>query len=116
MRHGRAAHRRWRRDRAGRAGNRGPDVCHRDRPAPTFRGENGVSAGFIGHSGATRARVPDGLGDGKAGENTLVETDRTRSEARLAGGLEIASATGPVVLSAVVAADPGAGFARHLLG
>ena len=92
-----------------------PDVHHRDHPASKFRGENGVSVGFTSHYRAMRGRFPGGLGDGEAGENILIETDRTWSEDDLGGCLEVATAVGPVVLRSVVVADPCVEFARHLL-
>lgn len=98
-----------------KAGEPAPDVHHRDHPVSKFRGENGVSVGFTSHYRAMRARFPGGLADGEAGENILVETDETWSAADLAGGLEIATAAGPVVLRSVVVADPCVEFARHLL-
>lgn len=92
-----------------------PDVHHRGHPASKFRGENGVSIGFTSHYGLMRGRFAGGLADGEAGENILVETERTWSAAELAGGLDIAGGAGVVRLAAVVVADPCVEFARFLL-
>ena len=97
------------------AGERLPDVHHRDHPASRFRGENGISVGFTSHYTAMRARFAGRLADGEAGENILIETDQTRAERDLAGGLEIATERGTVILRSIVVADPCVEFARHLL-
>lgn len=100
----------------GQDGVRISDVHHRDHPDSKFRGENGLSIGFTSHYDLMRARFPRGLGDGAAGENILVASDRTWSAADLAGGVTIATAGGVLVsLSSVVVADPCVEFARWLL-
>jgi hypothetical protein len=96
-------------------GDRVADVHHRDHPASKFRGDNGISVGFTSHYAAMRARFPGALGDGEAGENILVETRRTWSEDDLAGGIEVVTERGVVVLAPVVVAEPCVEFARHLL-
>ena len=97
------------------AGNPVPDVHHRDHPASKYRGENGVSVGFTSHYAVIKGRFPGSLADGEAGENILVETDRTWSEADLTGGLMVSTASGGIRLRSVVVADPCVEFARHLL-
>lgn len=96
-------------------GTRVHDVHHRDHPASKFRGDNGLSIGFTSHYGTMRAMFPGGIDDGQAGENLLVETDRTWSGEDLALGLVALTADGPVRLERVIVADPCVEFARWLL-
>src|SRR5207253_1296007 len=59
-------------------GERILDVHHKDHPASrNVRGSNGISIGFTAHYDALRARFGTHLEDGLAGENILVQTDRT---------------------------------------
>jgi hypothetical protein len=99
----------------GRDGAVIPDVHHRDHSESKHRGDNGVCIGFTSHYDVMRARFPGGLEDGIAGENLLVETDRTWSAADLAGGLVVRTAAGPVVLQSVIVADPCVEFARFVI-
>lgn len=92
-----------------------PDVHHRDHPASKFRGENGLSVGFTSHYQAMRTHFPVDPGDGAAGENIVVATDRRWSEDELAPGLEIVTAAGPVAVHGVIAAAPCVEFARYML-
>src|SRR5438876_11913135 len=65
-------------------GERICDVHHKDHPASrNVRGRNGISIGITAHYDAMRARFGAHLGDGLAGENILVQTDRTFGEADL---------------------------------
>lgn len=89
-----------------------PDVHHRDHPQSKFRGENGVSIGFTGHYAAIRGRY-DHLADGMAGENILVEAPGLQDAASFADGVAIDTASGQVVLSAVVPAPPCVEFSKY---
>jgi hypothetical protein len=91
------------------------DVHHRDHPESKHRGDNGISICFTSHYDAMRARFPGGIEDGQAGENLLIESDRTWSEADLVGGLVVRTADGPVRLEQVIVADPCVEFSRWLL-
>ena len=93
------------------------DVHHRDHPASKHReGSNGLSVGFTSHYDAMRARFGSHLGDGLAGENILVATERRFTEDDLAAGLVIETTNGePVHLVHVVVATPCVEFARFAL-
>ena len=92
-----------------------PDVHHRNHPESKNRGDNGVSVGFTSHYDGMRARFPGGLDDGQAGENLLIETNRTWSEFDLGSCLVVHTRSGPVRLRDVIVADPCVEFARWLL-
>jgi hypothetical protein len=93
------------------------DVHHRHHPASKNRdGENGLSIGFTWHYRAMRDRFGDHLDDGLAGENILVETDRSIDEDELAGGLLIAGQDGArLSLHSVFVAAPCVEFTRFAL-
>jgi hypothetical protein len=92
------------------------DVHHRDHPQSKFRGENGVSVGFTGHYAKIRARYGDRLTDGIAGENILVDVDRTVTENDLEGGIVIVSGDGPLALDAMLVAAPCVEFSKFCDG
>jgi hypothetical protein len=92
------------------------DVHHRDHPRSRYRGENGISFGFTAHYDVMRNAFGAHLTDGIAGENILVATDRTWTEAELAGGVVIETAGGPVRLDRVVVATPCVEFSTFCLG
>lgn len=93
-----------------------PDVHHRDHPQSKFRDENGVSVGFTGHYVRIRERYGDQLTDGIAGENILVDADRTVNEADLEAGIVIVSGDGPLALEAILAAAPCVEFSKFCAG
>jgi hypothetical protein len=93
-----------------------PDVHNATYPTSKFRGENGISVGFTSHYVAMRARFGAHLTDGIAGENILIETDRTFREEEFARGLRIEGVddTG-VDLAEILSAEPCAEFSRFSL-
>jgi hypothetical protein len=98
------------------AGAMVPDVHNATHPVSKFRGENGVSFGFTSHYAAMRARFGDHLTDGIAGENILIETDRTFHEEEFAHGIRIESADGSHAnLTEILSAEPCAEFSRFSL-
>lgn len=99
------------------AGGQLLDVHNARHPAPKQRhGLNGLSIGFTSHYARMRDRFNHPLPDGGAGENILVATGRTWSEAELAGGLVIETATGQCLhLERVVVAPPCVEFTRWLM-
>ena len=99
------------------AGERVPDVHHRDHPTSKLRGtENAISFGLTAHYAAMRGRFGDHLADAVAGENILIATDRPASLDDVAGGLIVETARGSVELGQVAVAHPCAPFSRFALG
>jgi hypothetical protein len=92
------------------------DVHHRDHPESKFRGENGLSFGFSSHYGVMRGEFGDHLRDGIAGENILIDTDRTIPHDQVEHGIVIASAGAMIPLDAVQVAAPCAEFSKFSLG
>jgi hypothetical protein len=71
------------------------------------RGVNGISIGFTSHYREMRERCGPHLSDGIAGENILVESDRSFALADLGQRLVIQTATGALVhLAELVVAAP----------
>lgn len=93
------------------------DVHNAAHPASKNRsGTNGISVGFTSHYATMRARFGDHLADGIAGENILVETDRTYMGADLARGIAIEAAGGALIpLEDVIIAEPCVEFSRYAL-
>ena len=93
------------------------DVHNARHPATKQRqGLNGLSVGFTSHYAAMRDRFGHPLPDGAAGENILVATDRSWSEAELAAGLAIETAAGQrLLLTRVIVAAPCVEFTRWLM-
>jgi hypothetical protein len=93
------------------------DVHNATHPASKNRaGTNGISIGFTSHYAAMRARFGDHLADGIAGENILVATDRTFTEADFASGIQIEAADGEMIrLEEVIIAEPCVEFSRYAL-
>ena len=77
-------------------------------------GSNGISLGFSCHYEAMRAKFGTHLVDGIAGENILVETEQTQTQADLGPALAIRiAATGQFVyLKDIVVAAPCVPFSR----
>src|SRR5258707_9544271 len=75
------------------------DIHHAQHQATrNSHGKNDLSVGFTSHYAAMRARFGQHLVDGCAGENILVDTDRTFTLADVAGGLAIQNPdTGQIV-------------------
>jgi hypothetical protein len=98
-------------------GTRTIDVHNQDHPASkNVRGINGVSLGFTSHYAAMCERFGSHLTDGIAGENILIETDRSFAEPDLADGLIIAGGNGQrVTLAQIVVAAPCVEFTRFAL-
>lgn len=90
------------------------DVHHRDHPMSKNRdGDNGISIGFIPHYDLMRARLGEHLDNGLAGENILVETDQTFTEADLPERLLIQRNDGSTIeLINVQVAEPCVEFTR----
>jgi hypothetical protein len=61
------------------------DVHSAQHPDSRFAGVNGISLGFTGHYRAMRKRFGEHLVDGCAGENILVEVDKSFALADLGG-------------------------------
>jgi hypothetical protein len=94
------------------------DIHHRDHSASkqSRGGENAVSIGFTSHYRTMRDRFGEHLSDGIAGENILVETDRTVSEDDLSLGLVITLQNGQNVrLESVIVAEPCVEFTRFAI-
>jgi hypothetical protein len=92
------------------------DVHHGDHPASKNRGDNGLSIGFTAHYRSMRDHFGEHLGDGIAGENILVETDRSIEPDELLGGLLILGQDGvKLPLQSVIVAAPCVEFARYAL-
>lgn len=93
------------------------DVHHARHPRSKHRGGiNGVSLGFTTHYDAIRERFGAHLGDGIAGENILIETDRRFTADDLGDGIVIAGEAGRrLALDSIVVAAPCVEFARYAL-
>lgn len=92
------------------------DVHHRDHPASKNREDNGVSIGFTAHYDAMRTRFGAHLPDGIAGENILVQTERSVTEDELEEGLVIETGTGEMLLlERILVAEPCVEFTRYAL-
>jgi hypothetical protein len=99
----------------GLAGGEGMvDVHNTAHPASkNQRGVNGISIGFTSHYQAMRERFGPHLADGCAGENILVETDRSFSLDDLGEQLAIETAAGAIVsLTALLVAAPCVEFSQ----
>jgi hypothetical protein len=90
------------------AGEQLIDVHNADHPdSKNLRGINGISIGFTSHYREMRERCGPHLSDGIAGENILVESDRSFALADLGQRLVIQTATGALVhLAELVVAAP----------
>ena len=99
-------------------GERVIDVHNVDHPSSkNQRGLNGISVGFTGHYQAMRERCGPHLADGCAGENILVEADRTFALGDLGGRLAIETAGGAIVhLADLLVAAPCAEFSQFAAG
>jgi hypothetical protein len=93
------------------------DVHHADHPdTKNSGGVNGISLGFTAHYAAMRDRFGEHLSDGIAGENILVETERSFSDEDLAAGIVITGDDGArLELDAIVVAAPCVEFTRFAL-
>lgn len=99
------------------AGERVPDVHHRDHPTSKLRGtENAISFGLTAHYVVMRDRFGAHLVDTVAGENILIAADHTIALEDVAGGLIVETARGSVELGQVAVAHPCAPFSRFALG
>lgn len=99
-----------------KSGDEAVDVHNRLHPGSKFRGDNGVSIGFVSHYDAMRARFGGHLTDGIAGENILVEIDRMVHPDEIALGLVIRTASGyEIRLTDIIVAPPCVEFARYAL-
>ena len=98
-------------------GDRILDVHHAEHPMSKNRdGDNGISIGFVSHYDLMRSRVGEHLANGLAGENILVETDRTFTSDNLPERLRIERANGEVVeLVNIRAAEPCVEFTRFAM-
>jgi hypothetical protein len=98
-------------------GERILDVHHQDHPASkNVRGRNGISIGFTAHYDAMRMRFGGHLADGLAGENILVQSDRTFCEADLRDGVAIVLQDGRAIrLDRILVAEPCVEFTRYAL-
>jgi hypothetical protein len=90
------------------------DVHHAGHPESKNRqGVNGISIGFTSHYRAMRERFGAHLADGCAGENILVESDRSWDAEQLGGPLVIQCADGrAIALASVLVAAPCVEFSR----
>jgi hypothetical protein len=92
------------------------DVHNRRHPASKNAGVNAVSLGFTSHYATMRTQFGPHLADGLAGENILVEIDRTVSEEELAGGILIETPDGQSIrLERILVAEPCVPFTRYAL-
>lgn len=94
------------------------DVHHAGHPESRCRGGNSLSVGFTDHYRRMRAEFGPHLTDGIAGENILVETDRSWSLDDLGAALFIGPDAGQLgaVLTGVHVAAPCAPFSRFARG
>jgi hypothetical protein len=94
------------------------DVHNAGHPASkNQRGLNGISVGFTSHYQAMRERFGSHLTDGCAGENILVEADRTFSLGDLGDQLAIETAGGAIVyLASLLVAAPCVEFSQFAAG
>ena len=99
-------------------GQRVIDVHNADHPASkNQRGVNGISVGFTSHYQAIRECFGSHLTDGCAGENILVEADRTLALGDLGGRLAIETAGGALVyLADLLVAAPCVEFSQFAVG
>ncbi len=92
------------------------DIHHMDHPdTRNSKGRNGVSLGFTAHYRAMRAQFGEHLSDGIAGENIIVESDRSFALADLGEQVIIESSqTGQCAYLAIVkAAAPCVEFTQY---
>jgi hypothetical protein len=97
-------------------GGRVIDVHNRDHPASRHGDGNGISIGFTSHYAHMRQRFGDTLADGIAGENILVQTERTFCQGQLPATLLVETAAGPVHLGGSRVIEPCVEFSRYALG
>lgn len=92
------------------------DVHNKRHPASKYRGDNGVSVGFLSHYDAMRREFGAHLNDGIAGENILIEIERMVDAEEIAQGLMIRTSSGDEIrLDTVIVAAPCVEFARFAL-
>ena len=97
-------------------GERVLDVHHMQHPQTrNSGGKNGVSIGFTSHYDAMRTRLNPRLADGCAGENILIEAERSFALADLGGEVALQSAaTGEVLyLARLKVAAPCIEFSQY---
>lgn len=95
------------------------DIHHRTHcESRNSDGANGISIGFTSHYRAMQARFGAHMAVGVAGENVIVETDRTLALSDIARGLVIVGADGHerCRLTAVTVAAPCREFSGYALG
>jgi hypothetical protein len=99
-------------------GERVVDVHNTAHPASkNQRGLNGISIGFTSHYQAMRDRFGPHLADGCAGENILVEAERTFALGDLGDRLAIETAGGALVyLTGLLVAAPCVEFSQFATG
>jgi hypothetical protein len=98
-------------------GGRVIDVHHVEHPTSKNQGVNGISIGFTSHYHAMRERFGPHLTDGCAGENILVEADRTLALADLGAPLAIETVAGATVyLTDLLVAAPCVEFSQFAAG
>jgi hypothetical protein len=100
------------------AGCEWKDVHHADHPASRFRGDNGVSIGFIAAYRELQRRFGSHLADGSAAENILLESPHSANPDMLNGTIVLhQERTGQQVeLGPVLVAEPCLPFARFVAG
>ncbi len=100
------------------AGETALDVHHAEHPTHKFEPGREVSFGFTSHYGKMRAEYGDGVAIGCAGENVLLESERTWRLEDFASGLAFQSAASgaSLRLDSVIVADPCVEFSRFSLG
>jgi hypothetical protein len=93
------------------------DIHNQQHPASkNVRGVNGLSFGFTTHYAKMRERFGPHLTNGIAGENILIQTDRTFGAEELAGGVLIEGIFGRrLELSSIVVAAPCVEFTRYAM-
>jgi hypothetical protein len=94
------------------------DVHNADHPASKHEAGREVSFGFTSHYGKMRAEYGEWVVIGCAGENVLLESERTWRLEDFASGLAFQSAASgaSVRLGSVIVADPCVEFSRFSLG
>ena len=91
------------------------DVHNADHPASQSAGDNAISIGFTANYRSMRARFGDHLTDGCAGENILIQTDRSINLETLSRGLafQLGSSGEYLRLDQIKIAMPCVEFSRY---
>lgn len=92
------------------------DVHHQLHPQSKFRAENGLSFGFTSHYSLMRQQYGAHLIDGIAGENILINRDRSVTQKQVAHGIVIVTGSGMISLDRIEPSPPCSEFSKFALG